>query len=398
MNSKNFNNIKSTLEEITVQGLSNIFKTKRRISKFIWFILLVVSSTACITYIYITFVSYFEYQIVTTISSIYDIPAVFPSISICSFFDKNFNFTMLKNGSRFNGRYLNSWQKHFHIFNDSMYGTCYRFNGGINFTGPIDIRTSSSSGYYYGFDFNVYVPAEIDYGRFIVHIHNVSTLPWSMYNKGFFVSTGSYNYFVVKRAFEKKLEEPYNNCLKNITDFKGNNSLIERLLVSSKSYLKKDCISMCRNLKYFENNTCNCPFNNLKDDLIAKCSQRNTSIISPTTRKCTNSFIEEFQANDPNKVCADYCPVECDSFDLLITHFSQVITPTGNVSNDTYLVSDFKTYENVSKTFLSIAVYYDDLKYILTEQKPKIETFDLISNIGGYLGLFLGKLKIIIEI
>jgi hypothetical protein len=35
-------------------------------------------------------------------------------------------------------------------------------------------------------------------------------------------------------------------------------------------------------------------------------------------------------------------------------------------------------------------VYYDDLKYTLITQQPKLELFGLISNIGGSLGLFLG--------
>ena len=36
-----------------------------------------------------------------------------------------------------------------------------------------------------------------------------------------------------------------------------------------------------------------------------------------------------------------------------------------------------------------IYVFYEDLKYTLITQKPKIELFGLISNIGGTLGLFL---------
>ena len=50
----------------------------------------------------------------------------------------------------------------------------------------------------------------------------------------------------------------------------------------------------------------------------------------------------------------------------------------------------FNTYENVTRTFFALRVYYDDLKYTLIKQQPKIELFDLISNIGGTLGLFLG--------
>ena len=37
-----------------------------------------------------------------------------------------------------------------------------------------------------------------------------------------------------------------------------------------------------------------------------------------------------------------------------------------------------------------IYIFYEDLKYTLITQKPKIELFGLISNIGGTLGLFIG--------
>ena len=44
----------------------------------------------------------------------------------------------------------------------------------------------------------------------------------------------------------------------------------------------------------------------------------------------------------------------------------------------------------MSKSFYGLRVYYQDLKYTLIKQQPKIELFGLISNVGGTLGLFLG--------
>ncbi len=39
---------------------------------------------------------------------------------------------------------------------------------------------------------------------------------------------------------------------------------------------------------------------------------------------------------------------------------------------------------------LSLIIYFEDLKYSLISQQPKIELFGLISNLGGILGLFIG--------
>ena len=63
---------------------------------------------------------------------------------------------------------------------------------------------------------------------------------------------------------------------------------------------------------------------------------------------------------------------------------------TGNITKG-FDYTEFKTYENVSKSFFSIYVYYEDLDYTLIEQIPKIQIFDLISNVGGLFGLFLGN-------
>ena len=46
----------------------------------------------------------------------------------------------------------------------------------------------------------------------------------------------------------------------------------------------------------------------------------------------------------------------------------------GHTSNDSFIIS----------------VFYEDLKYTWINQKPKMQFIDLISNIGGSLGLFVG--------
>ena len=40
--------------------------------------------------------------------------------------------------------------------------------------------------------------------------------------------------------------------------------------------------------------------------------------------------------------------------------------------------------------YVSFGVYFDSLDYTLIDQMPKMNMLDLISNIGGNLGLFIG--------
>ena len=72
-------------------------------------------------------------------------------------------------------------------------------------------------------------------------------------------------------------------------------------------------------------------------------------------------------------------------------HYSEAILSAGNISSSKqFKYADFKTYENVSRSFFTIMAYYEELKYTLSVQRPKMELFDLISNVGGTFGLFLG--------
>jgi len=68
-----------------------------------------------------------------------------------------------------------------------------------------------------GFRLDLYFNSKLDYGQMIVFIHNRTQMPATVYNKGYFVSAGATNYFSVKRNMVKKLENPYNDCYKNVS-------------------------------------------------------------------------------------------------------------------------------------------------------------------------------------
>ena len=47
-------------------------------------------------------------------------------------------------------------------------------------------------------------------------------------------------------------------------------------------------------------------------------------------------------------------------------------------------------YDLISKSVLSLNVYYDKLAYTQISKNSKLEIVDLVAGIGGLLGLFLG--------
>ena len=373
------------IKDSTIQGLPNIFKDGKRITlRCMWIVLLMLCSFACIFYTRKSLLEFFDYEVITSIKSIEDENSLFPAVSICNYNNPEFKFKVLR--TFFNQNRMKTWQKHFENFTDPYYGACARFNSGRNFTSAIDLKYSTTSGLEYGFRFELFVNDKNDYTKLVIHIHNQTSTPTSLYNQGFFISSGNYNYFKVKRIYEKKLAAPFNQCFKDVASFPFNKTLIEFLLNTKQVYSQKDCIDLCRNLKYIEANSCECSLNSLNEVFVSKCEIYNKSETSDT---CEAKFIKNFQKNKPIETCSQYCPLECDSFKYEISHLLEQILSNGNITEG-FEYPQFRTYENVSRSFVSIAVYFDDLKYTLINQKPKIEIFDLISNMGGIFGLFLG--------
>jgi hypothetical protein len=74
--------------------------------------------------------------------------------------------------------------KDLQVYNDSSYGKCYRFNSGKNNNNEIiSIKKSKKSGLDDGFQLSFYSNTTLDYGRFIILIHNQTQTPSTIYNK-----------------------------------------------------------------------------------------------------------------------------------------------------------------------------------------------------------------------
>lgn len=102
---------------------------------------------------------------------------------------------------------------------------------------------------------------------------------------------------------------------------------------------------------------------------------------------------------DVQSICGDLCPLECDSVIFSqYTSFSDYpseIYAKSLISNpkiQSFYSSNLSqlTYESLKRNILQINVYYGDLGYERYEEISKMSWIDLISSIGGTLGLFLG--------
>jgi hypothetical protein len=374
--------IKNKFFDSSLQFFQKPIKANRVISKLLWLVFLVISVFANLYYVILNIIDYSNYDITTSIYTINEFTSKFPTITLCDDRDLNFNMTPIK--LWFNYKELtNEWENHFETYFDSVYGKCYRFNSGKNMTNQsIPIKYSKKSGYNDGLILEIYSEAKIDFSQMHVYIHNHTQTPNTIYNKGSWITSGSENDFVISRVYDQKQEIPYNECFKNVSQSPFNQTIINSLKLKNYDYTQKECIVLCRQLKYMEESNCNCSINSLEDRFRIKCIDQTTNI---NIKNCSKSYVGEFSVNK----CIEYCPLECDSFIYQIQEKSHTILATsGNLS--AYFDSSFKSFDEVSRSYYGIYVYFDDLKYTHIKQHPKMEIFGLLSNIGGTFSLFLG--------
>ena len=80
--------LRETVEEwcksSTSHGLPNIFRNESYLLKMIWIVCFLASTGYCFYSLYISMVQYFEYQVTSQISQVFESPTEFPTVTICN--------------------------------------------------------------------------------------------------------------------------------------------------------------------------------------------------------------------------------------------------------------------------------------------------------------------------
>jgi len=312
-------------------------------------------------------------------------------VTLCAYPAFNQSIDQIVIAVRFERIIINASQ-FFEEFNHNWYGKCFRFNSGKNyFNKSISLLNSTKTGFLYGFHINIYleIPKGYDFGEVLLNIHNHSSSPFDFENHGYWIKTGSWNHIGIERVFTEQLGEPYNQCLKNASLFKGNKTIINYIVDSNRVYSQSDCFYQCSHLHALEESNCGC--NSTLSSFDADCIRHFEIQSEPII--CVDNYLHEFRLKYQSKKCQKYCPLECDSISYQISSHFEPLPTSGRISNlrkEEYGLEKFETYEEVNENYVCLFVYYKELKYTLISQEPKTLTFNLISSVGGILGLFLG--------
>jgi hypothetical protein len=106
----------------------------------------------------------------------------------------------------------------------------------------------------------------------------------------------------------------------------------------------------------------------------------------------------KFLVNDDPKIFLLKCPSECNkkTFGSMISSSLYPIQPyaeklTNNSKISSKFLNDSLTLTKLKNSVLAVSVYYKDLYYTRSTEQAKYTRTDLISNIGGILGLYIGN-------
>jgi hypothetical protein len=354
----------------TSHGIPNIIKTDRTCLKIMWLILFLLSSSAGIYLVIQSFISYFSFDVVTSIKVVKEIPTEFPAITFYILRNKRVNKSLndLIYICEFNLIDCNI-SKDIRINKDKFGFISYTFKSQLTYFG----------GSYYSLRIGVNL-SNISFDKTTtldglrVKIHNKTNDPnyyRGISHNGFNLARGLDYEISVNRIFTYKLGLPYNNCLKDVKSIDSFDSDLYRYIIQSTNYSYKqtDCFNYCfgRELYNYLNMT------NKKErweNVIAEYPQYFKTI--------TNIVYLNMLKKGIHNTCFD-CPEECDSIQYDKSHsFTKISTHN----------EAFTNFQIDNYVFLN--VYYENLQYTVIDQIAQMNVFDLISNIGGNLGLFIG--------
>ena len=434
----------------TIHAIPNIFRSKIIFVKAIWFLSLIISTGFCSYMVVKSIQNYLEFNVVTKITVVDENPIVFPTISICNInpivneamfeqikqisesFKYNYSDFEAIAGDKYKTKMdfiLKSFtaqnliktqsdglkklygypydkfiisclfktiicdRSDFVWYYDVVYGNCYRFNSGKHENGTKrKLRKLNKVGIRDGLMLDLFVgdgsgPFSLGSGaRIFIHNHSFIPNPY----EGFIVKTGTLTSVILSKTYSKKMPYPYSNC---VSDLERVDSKLYKIITGrNNTYKKSDCLNLC--YQYKLTNTCSC-----YDTTYEPISIKDRPCISINDIICLYKIIILFAMEESNNLCDDECPLECESLTYAYT-ISHAGYPSKAIANemlkDPVLLSGLDNKSNIidfnylRENILAVSIYFDALQSTVIEESEQMNFVDLVSGIGGTLGLFLG--------
>ncbi|KAF8793542.1 FMRFamide-activated amiloride-sensitive sodium channel-like [Argiope bruennichi] len=252
----------------------------------------------------------------------------------------------------------------FTLHPDGMYGNCFTFNKANATKEPL--RTSfvgPNSGLTLELDVQSpeYTWLSKSVGARVV-IHDPYQEPTPQ-DQGINVSPGFETVLGLSLEAMKRLPYPYKDHCKKYE--KGDS--------------KRNCDTICNKKKVSKHCSCSAPFGALYAERY--CNFANLSELC-----CVYQGQKEEDLEVKYNITCD-CPLECESVSYELKISSGVWPARSENLGEEYKNANL---EELRETKLKLKVYYDTLEQLTYEQKPMFEDSEVLSQVGGQMGLWLG--------
>jgi acid-sensing ion channel 2 len=428
-------------------------RLESKLLKFIWFVCFSVSFAYCVVTIYNIIVEFIKFEVLINQQVITEAPVDFPAVTVCNLnpfdrftaqeyinrvLEKN-NISHVSNITRIdiNPKFVNNLIKASMLndqnltsdsirhlgfdfdymlltcyFNDLPcnssdfvrryeydYTNCYTFNSGFDQQGnKVPIKQVNEAGSDRSLRLELFLGDDGFQSQFILNsgarvvIHNQNTTP-IISSEGKDISTGFQTNIGIKRSFLSKLDQPYSDCIKDISSPNSFDSHYYRAIfdiLNMTTYRQKICLRIC--LQEHIRSTCKCIDGSLPNIYPGK------SFVCSTiySLECIEKQRVIYFSNSKLSECKQ-CPLECDSSSFQITTSSSRY-PTryylGYLRAKTTIVARFPPNTTVddgqiTKGCAFLNVFFDDLATTYTEELAQLTPLSLLGTIGNRFFTFL---------
>ena len=222
----------------------------------------------------------------------------------------------------------------------------------------------------------------------IIFVHNSSHEPTS--SDGVYVQTGKQTNIVLRKTVTHNYPAPYSKCIRLDT---YSSRLYDYMLSLKQTYRQQDCFNLCLQKNIIEQ--CGCFYT--KFPQLVNETQACSNL---THLECIVAQAGTFKGEDTIE-CEAECPLECETTKFEV-QTSSLDFPSEQIYNSfrndragfEFLQRqnniDLSSFGAFKERFLSVNIFYAYLEYADTRLAPKTSVVDLVSNVGGSLGIFLG--------
>lgn len=270
-------------------------------------------------------------------------------------------------------------------------GNCFLFNSTAGKTKSVNIEYGLSVELFTGLDETI--PFFQKSSGFQVFIFNSKKyLKTEYYIPRTAIKPGSEVNIEIKRRFIHKLPRPYSECdidLRTATIDSVDSELYREIFLSNYSYEQFNCLHRAYRRKVFKD--CKCVVE-LSDDVREEAKMCSTK----EEQACRISIEQSFQIKKFDGIFDDQCPLECNinELDMRLSTESFPSFQYGKylLKNNINFKRPNRTYDlvDVRKSVARVNFYFTKLGHEILEEKESMTLVNLLANMGGILGVFLG--------